>query len=294
MSMAIIANPVSGRGRGVKIAEQTKQILLTKKIDFELLFTQYPGQAIDLAYNASTKHETIVALGGDGTIREVLEGAWQSESTLGIIPSGTGNDYARGLRIPRKTNAAIETLLANNSVPFDVCLKNKLVFGVLSSIGFPVDVIQHVNDNRQGFWKGQLAFLTSVISTVRHLKSYPVRITIDGQVFEKEVIGLFAMNMPYGGGGMMFTPGASYNDGVMRLLTIDTVSKLDLSITLPKVYFGKHTSHHAVSILAGKEIKVESDPLAIMLDGDVFPPLSFNAKIMPGATRIIVPKSPVA
>lgn len=294
MSIAIIANPVAGRGNGKKTAELVKEILDTKNVDFELIFTKHPGQAIDLARSASCNHEFVVALGGDGTIREVLEGTWESKSTIGIIPGGTGNDYARGLKIPRQTLAAVETILAKRSVPFDVCFKDELVFGVLSSIGFPVDVIQHVNNNRSSFWKGQLAFLISVVSTINHLKSYPVRITIDGQVMEKEVIGLFVMNMPYGGGGMMFTPEASYETGVMHLLTIDKISKVDLSVTLPRVYFGKHTSHPAVNILTGREIKVESDPLDIMLDGDIFPPLSFHAKIKPQATRMIVPKAPVA
>lgn len=294
MSMAIIANPVAGRGSAKRIAQLAKAILSEKNIDFELIFTKQPGQAIDLAHGASRNHEIVVALGGDGTIREVLEGTWESNSTIGIIPSGTGNDYARGLNIPNKTRAAVENILAKNSVPFDVCFKNELVFGVLSSIGFPVDVIQHVNDNRGSFWKGQIAFLISVISTINHLKSYPVRITIDGKIIEKEVVGLFVMNMPYGGGGMMFTPEASHENGVMHLLTIDKVSKMDLSITLPRVYFGKHTTHPAVNILTGREIKVESDPLAIMLDGDIFPPVSFHAKIKPQATRVIVPKAPVA
>src|SRR5699024_6900101 len=97
MTLAIIANPLAGRGFGAKAARLTEQFLRDKKVDFDLIYTKYEGHAVKLAKQASKNHELVVALGGDGTIREVLEGSWQSKATLGIIPGGTGNDYARGL-----------------------------------------------------------------------------------------------------------------------------------------------------------------------------------------------------
>src|SRR5690554_2494985 len=124
MSIAIIANPLAGRGRGQNTAQLTKKILTNQNIDFQLLFSEYAGHAIELAEKASEKHEVVVALGGDGTIREVLEGTWQKAGTLGIIPAGTGNDYTRGLGIPRETGPAIEVLLEGNTTRFDVGMEN--------------------------------------------------------------------------------------------------------------------------------------------------------------------------
>lgn len=292
MSIAIIANPLAGRGRGKKTAQATEELLAKENVDFELLFTEYEGHAIELARQASKKHDLVVALGGDGTIREVLEGTWQNSTTLGIIPGGTGNDYSRGLGIPREVEPAVKNLLEGEATLFDVGVDNGRVFGQLACVGFPVDVIMHVNNNRDGFWKGSLAFLTSVVATIRDLRSHPVRITIDGQVLEKEVVGIFAMNMPYGGGGMKFVPQASYDSGIFHVLVIEAISKLDLAVTLPKIYSGKHIPHPAITILTGREIRVEGVPTPIMLDGDIFFAEEMNCKIIPQTTKIVIPKTP--
>ncbi|HHY10321.1 MAG TPA: hypothetical protein GX528_07125, partial [Firmicutes bacterium] len=208
MSIAIIANPIAGRGRGEKTAHLVKQILAEWNVEFELTFTKYHKHAIELAAEASRRHEVVAALGGDGTIRQVLEGIRQSASILGVIPGGTGNDYARGLKIPLRTKEALQVLLKQHTAPLDVGLAGERTFGVLASIGFPVDVIEYVNAHRDGIFKGSLAIVAGVVSTIRHLKTYPLTISIDGKTYEKEVAGLFVMNMPYGGGGFKFTPAA--------------------------------------------------------------------------------------
>lgn len=292
MSIAIIANPLAGRGRGQKTAQLTKKILTNQNIDFQLLFSEYAGHAIELAEKASEKHEVVVALGGDGTIREVLEGTWQKAGTLGIIPAGTGNDYTRGLGIPRETGPAIEVLLEGNTTRFDVGMENDRVFGQMTSIGFSVDVIDYVNKHRDGIWKGSIAFLAGIVATLRDLRTYPIRITIDGKTFEKDVVAVFSMNMPYGGGGMQFIPDARYDSGLLHVLLIEHLSKMSLGITLPKIYSGKHLTHPAVTVLTGRDIQIESKPLPLMIDGDIFPPRTFNTKIIPQAKSVLVPKTP--
>lgn len=292
MSIAIIANPLAGRGRGQNVAHLAKKILTAQKVDYELLYTEFPGHAIELAQEASANHPIVAALGGDGTIREVLQGTWQTSATLGIIPGGTGNDYARGLGISRKTEEAIHTLLHGHEILFDVGLQNGLVFGQMVSIGFSADVLEYVNHHRDGFWKGSAAFLAAVAATIRHLHAFPVKITVDGKIIEKNVIALFALNMPYGGGGMNFAPEAHYNSGHFHLLMIEEIGRLNFALTLPKIYSGRHVTHPAVHILPGKEISVESELLPLMIDGDIFPAKPFHAKIVPQAMRIMVPKTP--
>lgn len=289
MSTAIIANPLAGRGRGAKTAELVRKILAEQNVDFELTYTKHQGHARELAEKASGKHEVVTALGGDGTIREVLEGIWQTASALGIIPGGTGNDYARGLGIPLQTAQALQVLKEGNTTVLDVGLARERVFGVLASVGFPVDVIEHVNLHQDGLLKGSLAILAGVVSTVRHLKTHPVQITVDDQTFAEKIAGLFVMNMPYGGGGLKFTPAAHHNKAVFDVLIIREISRLDLALTLPKVYSGKHLPHPALTVITGKEIKLEGDPLPLMLDGDVFRMGTLQTKIVPSASRVIVP-----
>lgn len=292
MSLAIIANPLAGRGRGLKVAQFATEILSMKNVDFELIYTKRARHAIELAEKASKNHSQVVALGGDGTIREVLEGIWESNATLGIIPGGTGNDYARGLTIPHETDLAIHSLLHGQDVLFDIGREKQAIFGQMVSLGFSVDVIEYVNTHRDGFWKGSAAFLAGVVATIRNLHSIDVKINIDGKIIEEKVVALFALNMPYGGGGMKFVPEAKYDSGYLHLLLIGDLSKLDLAITLPKIYSGRHVTHPAVTILKGKEITVESDPLPIMIDGDIFPARPFETKIIPQAVHVRIPKTP--
>lgn len=292
MSIAIIANPLAGRGRGKRTAQLAQELLTEKKADFEILYTQHEGQAVELAERAAERHRVVAALGGDGTIREVLAGTWQKQVTVGVIPGGTGNDYARGLGIPRETPAAVEVLLNGQPAAMDLGLEQDQIFGQLACIGFPVDVILHVNAHRDGLFKGSAAFLAGVVATISHLRTYPVRITIDGKAMERNVVGIFVMNMPFGGGGMMFAPQARFDDELFHLLVIERVSKLDLALTLPKIYSGNHLSHPAVSLLTGKDVRIEGDPLPIMLDGDIFPARPIHAQIMPQAAQVLIPKNP--
>ncbi len=291
MSIAVIANPLAGRGRGEKTARLAEDILRQKNVDFELIFTKNAKHAIELARQASCKHEIVAALGGDGTIREVLTGIQDSHAVLGIIPGGTGNDYARGLGIPRETAPAIDVLLEKSINRLDVGYNGSRLFGVLASIGFPVDVIQYVNNRRDSMLRGKLAFLSAVMATVRNLNAFPVKINVDGREMTEKVVGLFVMNMPYGGGGMKFTPDAHYNEGLFDILIIKEVTRMDLAMTLPKIYSGSHTTHPAVTILKGRDIIVEGPKQPIMLDGDIFPAEPLRTRLLPQKTAVIVPTS---
>lgn len=104
-----------------------------------------------MASQAAEKHEIIAALGGDGTINEVLTGMLNSKSQLAIIPGGTGNDYARGLNIPTNPDDALEVILQRHSVKMDVIKERSRNFGVVSTIGFPSTVLDYVNSHRDSF-----------------------------------------------------------------------------------------------------------------------------------------------
>lgn len=292
MSLAIIANPAAGRGRGQRVARLVEDILKDKAVDFEMLYTKRHRHGIELAERASRKHEVVAALGGDGTVGEVLEGILQSDSVLGIIPGGTGNDYSRGLGIPRKVADAVDVVLRGTPTPIDVGIETDKVFGVLAGIGFPVTVIEHTNAHRDGPLKGPLAILASVAHTLKHLRTYPVKITLDHQELEEDVVGIMVMNMPYGGGGLKFAPEARYDDGHFTVVIMGDVGKLELAVTLPKVYFGGHVGHPKVTIARAQQVKFECEPLPKMFDGDLCSTTPFTARIRPQGAQVMLPKKP--
>lgn len=292
MSVAIIANPAAGRGRGQRVAHIVEDILTAKAVDFELIYTKKHRHAIELAEKASRKHEIVAAIGGDGTVGEVLEGILESDSILGIIPGGTGNDYSRGLGLPRQTAQAVETVLEGTPTFIDVGIEQHKVFGVLAGIGFPVTVIEHTNMHRDSPLKGPLAILASVGYTLKNLRTYRVQITLDDDVFEQDVAGILVMNMRYGGGGLMFAPDARYDDGYFTVVIIGAVGKWELATTLPKVYFGRHVGHPKVKLIQAKRVKFDCEPLPKMYDGDLWSQTPFAAQIRPQAARVMLPKSP--
>lgn len=288
MSIAIIANPHAGKGRGKKVAEQVTSILKDKHVDFEIFFTGYPKQAVELAAQATKKHEVIAALGGDGTVNEVLNGILHSKSQLAIIPGGTGNDYARGLNIPTNPDDALKVILQGNIVKMDVVEERSRTFGVVSTIGFPSTVLDYVNSHRDSFLKGPIVFTAAIIKTIHNLKIYPINITIDDETRQLSVVGVVLMNMPYGGGGLMFAPDAHYNDGYIWAVIIKEVTRFELMRTLPLVYFGKHVNHPKVEIIQCQRVSITADESLIKsYDGELDDFTPFNAVIHPQAVSVI-------
>ncbi|NMB38209.1 MAG: diacylglycerol kinase family lipid kinase [Firmicutes bacterium] len=288
MSIAIIANPYAGKGRSKKVAEQVTLKLRDKDVDFEIFFTDYPKQAVELASQAAEKHEIIAALGGDGTINEVLTGMLNSKSQLAIIPGGTGNDYARGLNIPTNPDDALEVILQRHSVKMDVIKERSRNFGVVSTIGFPSTVLDYVNSHRDSFFKGSIVFTAAIIKTIHDLKVHPINITIDGETRQHSVVGVILMNMPYGGGGLMFAPNARYNDGYISVVIIKELKRLELMKTLPLVYFGKHVNHPKVEIIQCRRVSITADEsLLKTFDGELESFTPFDAVIHPQAVSVI-------
>lgn len=289
MSIAIIANPNAGRGRGQRVINTITSVISERRLDCELLCTSGPGHAIELAFKASQNHETIAVLGGDGTVNEVLRGMWQTKSTLAVIPGGTGNDCARGLGIPQEPVAALEAILAGNTARMDVIKEKDRLFGINSTIGFPSAVLVNVNNRRDSWVKGSAAFLAAVVQTIRELKSYKASIAVDETRLETDITGVVLMNMPWGGGGLMFAPEARYDDGMISVVIIKSVGKWELMRTLPLVYSGKHVNHPCVEILKGKKVVIETEvPLIKSFDGDLHGMTPYEAETMPQAVSVII------
>lgn len=292
MSVAIIANPSAGRGRAQRVIEKIAGVIRERRLDCELITTTGPKHAIELASKASQNHEIIAALGGDGTINEVITGMWDTKSKLAIIPGGTGNDYARGLGLPREPVAALDVILTGKTTKMDIVRETDRIFGVVSTIGFPSTVLINVNAHRDSWIKGSPVFLAAVVQTIRDLQSYRAQITIDEMEIDTDVVGVVLMNMPWGGGGLKFAPAARYDDSMISVVIIKSIGRWGLMRALPSVYFGKHVNHPRVEILQGKKVRIETEvPLAKSFDGDLEGVTPYEAEIHPQATSVIVSSS---
>lgn len=257
---------------------------------YEFVFTQEEGHAEELARMASLNGATnVIAVGGDGTLFEVLNGNMQGGNvTLGVLPTGTGNDFARALGYSVDLNVALQQFKSARVRPMDVGKDVDGLFGNLCGVGFVADVMNYVNSHRGGIFKGPLAIGAAVVSCVRQLSPTPMIITIDDEVIEMQATMVSVHNTNVCGGGMLLAPDADPYDGQLDLFVAGDVSRIELLKLLPKVYSGGHRNHPAVMFKRGRKISVHSErPLVKMFDGNIKGNTPIEVEVLPHAVQVL-------
>ncbi|MDI3280361.1 MAG: hypothetical protein QJR13_03200, partial [Bacillota bacterium] len=163
----------------------------------------------------------------------------------------------------------------------------------LASLGFAADVAELVNKG-ESFFRGSAAFFTGVILAISRLKSFPVRLELDGkEVFAGEASGVFILNTRFTGGGLMIAPQAVPDDGLLDVVIIGRIGRLDLLTTLPRVYWGGHTAHPALAFYRAQRARVQVDrPMPRLFDGEINGTGSLDVTIKPAGLRVIAPPEP--
>lgn len=291
----LIVNPAAGDGRALRVLSRVEKTLSQEGISYEVAVTNSPGHATTLAKEtADLGWPLVTAVGGDGTINEVIQGLAHTQTALSIIPGGTGNDLARSLAIPFEAELAARLLLSGATSRIDLGIETDRTFSSLASIGFPVDVIRHVNET-SGILKGSLKIFSGVWKTIQKLQTYPITLTCDGRHREIRAVGLFILNTRYTGGGLMMAPDANPADGLLDVAIVHELSRWELLATLPKVYKGTHINHPAIEFVRCRCIEVYSPrPLPKMFDGDLVGMTPLNASISTAALKIVVPAQTAA
>ncbi len=290
MQILFIVNPKAGRGKALSIWPGLAGRLSALTEAPVVRFTEYPGHARELAAQAVIDgFGTVVSVGGDGTIREIINGLVGSALTLGVIPAGTGNDFARTMTIPANPEAALALLPAKTVRTIDLGVVNGEYFVNVGGVGFDAEVVNDVNTSR---WRlrGGGAYALSVLKVLWQYHPAPVRIEIDGRIQHETIYIAAVANGKYYGGGMMVAPGAVPDDGQCELCLVKKLSKLGFLRAFPSVFKGKHGSHPAVSFAQGREIIVTSEiPLVVHADGEIIGRVPARFSLRPGALRVIVP-----
>jgi diacylglycerol kinase (ATP) len=286
----IIVNPMAGRGQSLRALNLAQKALAQSRRKWEIQLTHAPGHATELASQAAAQGIPLVAaIGGDGTVNEVIQGIAGTETALAIIPGGTGNDHARSLGIPLAPAKAAELLWQGKIINMDIGKERDRHFGCLVSIGFPVDVIHHTN-NKPRFLGGSLAILSSVWQTLQNLRFHEVTLTLDDHRFSVLTCGIFVLNTPSVGGGLRFSPAADVTDGLFDVVVIGKLTPAELLCNLPKVYVGRHLNHRAFSLYRCHSVRIETaQPLPKMFDGEVIGYTPVEAFLKPQALRVLVP-----
>lgn len=297
----LIANPAAQSGRGDKAAGEAAKLLREAcgQDNVVLAKTAGPRHATDIAERANGC-DTIVALGGDGVIHEVVQGLMRRSSFerphLGVIPVGSGNDFARALGMPTRVPDAVKVLLEAQMSPIDVGWVNNNYFVETLSFGLDAAIALDTMERRKKTGRaGTLLYAEAGIYQLTHnLKPYPYRVSFDGsQTQTGESITFAVQNGPYYGGGFKICPEARLDDGAFDICIAHP------PVTLPKALMifaraknGAHVSSSNMELLRANALHIEFDeePPAQM-DGEKITGRTFDIRLEHAALQVIKPSA---
>ncbi|MHB1420540.1 MAG: diacylglycerol/lipid kinase family protein [Bacillota bacterium] len=289
MKALLIVNPAAGRGRA-KRSYLTLENILKKKMDLDSVFTGGTGEATDIARKAVHEgYELLIVVGGDGTLHEVVNGAIGSPAVIAVIPTGTGNDFARSLGIPRNSIQAAQLVNEGKIRVIDVGLAGNEYFINVAGLGFDAQVAKEVNKGT-GCLSGTPAYLYAVIKVLLQFRAQPVTLILDGKELDYRVLVVAVANARYYGGGMLIAPEASMDDGLLDVCIVEELSRLAFLKAFPSLFSGTHIKHPKVKTYRAKVVEIigpGSRQLPVHTDGELLGTGPVTFKIIPRALRVI-------
>lgn len=264
-----ILNPIAGNGKAKAAKPIIEETMMENQLDYEIVFTSKPKEATSISL--SYQYDVVVAVGGDGTINEVIAGLIERQDrVLGIIPAGTGNDLSRSLNIPFNTKDALELILNGEPQKIRVGESNGHSFINISSVGFDVDVLVNVENIKKKV-KSKFSYVLGVIYTLFKFKKRKVTIDIDGTIYHRNLLLLAFGNGKFYGGGMMILPYADPYDDFLHVCLVKDISNMRALTLFPVIFKGNHLKYtEYVEIYKAKYIKVTNDsPFMLNVDGEV-------------------------
>lgn len=304
MQHHFIINPAAGQGKAAAFIPLIEQYgSQHPECCCTIYRTQCLGDAADYVHRCCLEHTgelRFYACGGDGTLSEVVRGAAGfSHAAVGVLPSGTGNDFVRSF-LHAEQFQSIEAQIGGNVETIDLIRVNDLICINMINIGFDCNVVCHVSQlKKKPLIKGPLAYIAGVLYELFHKMGTSLRLTID----EKETLsGLYLLCTIAGGrfcgGGFQSSPRARLTDGCADLAVIRTLPRLRFLSLLPSYrtgrYLERHTQTGLVTYRQCRTLQIEAEKaFNVCIDGEVFPFTSLQIQVQPRALRLIVPQGAV-
>jgi diacylglycerol kinase (ATP) len=286
--MVIIANPRAGHGKGAGNVERLRDAVRRRGLDGRVVVTDRPDHATEVARELVDAGERrIGVMGGDGTIGEVTNALAGTEVELAILSMGTGNDIARSLKLPlNDLDAALTLAFEGRAHGVDVGRERDRAFLSVLGLGFPAVVAAEAN--RFTRLKGPPAFFVAVYKAIHHLRPVRLVIEMDDETLDMPCAAVMVQNTPYTGGGLLIAPGALVDDGLLDVVVVEDIGKLDLMVNFPRVYSGRHLEHAKFSLHRTSRVRIESrERLPKMFDGDLCGWTPVEAEVERGALRVV-------
>jgi diacylglycerol kinase (ATP) len=299
-----IVNPIAGNGRAHGVVPRIQAWLQERGIEARLLETRERGHAERLAAAATDLgHDRVIAVGGDGTVQEVINGLLSAgvgtdggPPALGIVPAGRGNDMARSINLPIDAMACLPIALGPSMRPFDIGSASspdgsQRYFGAAGGVGFDAAVAYTMTVHRRFWMRGEAGYFLGTLNELRRWHNPELEVTLIGDGEDRVVSQRFLFvafaNGPYYGGGMQICPDARTDDGWLDVCLVGDLSRVAALRELPGIYQAKHLRNPKVEIVHARLVRIEgSANTRAHLDGEPFGQVPIEVTLLQGAVSV--------
>jgi YegS/Rv2252/BmrU family lipid kinase len=302
----LILNPMADMGRAWRVARDLRPIVHEYAGKADWSGTVYPGHATELARQAGEEgYDLVIALGGDGTVHEIVNGLMQVQAenrpALGVVPIGSGNDFAYANQIPKNADKALALALSGKNHPIDLALmhdENGRQEYIDNTLGIGFDAIVTIRSHRLPILRGFMMYFAAVIQTIL-FNAKPMHMNIIGEKknWEKDIFMLVIANGPREGGGFIMAPAAKPDDGILDYMIANKISRPMMFRLLPEFIKGTQERFGAVEIGQCNRLSLRSEqPLYIHIDGEIYTSFGSNlhaisVEIVPQALQLVRQKT---
>ncbi|HEX9376716.1 MAG TPA: diacylglycerol kinase family protein [Actinomycetota bacterium] len=297
--VVVLVNPSSGRGRSGRLLPRVREAIAAAGLDAEIRVSVSAEDPPRVARECVEAGVGIVAaMGGDGMTGMVGAVLIGTDTALGVIPTGTGNDFARFIGLNRKKPLEAVRTLADPDIRAIDAVRvtgggREERFVNVAGAGFDSEVNETANDMT---WKvqGTAKYVAAVVKTLRRFTAAQFEVTVDGESRSLSGMLIAVGNGQSYGGGMKVVPNASLTDGQLEVCVVGGMSKGQFLRAFPKVFRGTHVSHPKVTMLRGARVEISADRgFDVYADGERSVPLPAVFEVMPGALKVAVPRGAV-
>lgn len=300
--VTLLVNPAAASGRALATVERALTALRSHGDNCRTAQSSQGGHLTELAQELAPTCDVLVAAGGDGTVREVASGLLRSsahDTILGVLPVGTGNDFATQIGIP-DADAALAALTGQHLRQADVievrhasntteAADHALLF---AATGFAVDVLRHTSPRVKRVFGRRLSYSIGFFRALIALRNIRMTVRADGRETAGRLFHVCAGNADWAGGGAMrLSPGAHLDDGRLELCLIQALGRFEALRCFPMLVRGTFPKHPKVRYFGGQELSVSTEvPMPLALDGDVLGRTPTTFRVLPGAVRLLAPR----
>ena len=279
----IISNPVAGKNKASKNLNEVETLLKAYDVQYETHISQGERDATRIARELTSAGATeLIAVGGDGTLHEVLNGIEDPSScNLGLIPSGTGNDFAEHIGLPLQTRDALSVILDGEAKSTDYLDVGGVRCMNVAGLGMDVDVLERC---KKGKMKGKLKYLLSLVQSLFAFKGYNVEIQSEGVTQTRDVLIAAACNGEQFGGGIKICPVADSTDGKLNAIIVDCIGgKMKIIKAFMQLMKGKILEYPAATHFTCEKLRfLPKNPCTVQLDGELYTDLDFTVTLQKG------------